>query len=250
VLGQKNVAVAVLALCPLLGCRPKSSLGGIARPDLALYLGDTARVMVVAKDAPFSRNDCPLLAPDTRATINDVPLVRLRGIQASDDFAYNRNCLLELSAPRGSIPKSYPTALLRIWDDTTSWLFEVPTAFAQRSLELAYPGQAVSKRGDRIALAWSPPSDDLDPTRIAFELMHADGRPGSGTVIREPEISGASLELVIPAAAGPNDAWSGPALLRFLGTPGVHPALGPCPVDTCSVDLHFEVPSLPITITD
>jgi len=155
-----------------------------------------------------------------------VPLERQRGIQASDDFAYNRDCLLELSGPISSVPKASPDARLRIWDDTTSWRFEVPTGFAPRSFELAYPGEPISKRGDIVALVWSPPNDDLDPNWIAFELLRPDGMPGSGTAIRDPEISGAWIQSAIPAASEPNSSWTGPALLRFLGTLGVKPAQG------------------------
>ena len=202
--------------------------------------------MVISGERPWSRSDCPLLAAETRATLNDVPLERQRGMQASDDFAYNRDCLVEVSGPIGSISKTSPAASLRIWDETTSWRFEMPTAFAPRSFELAFPSQAVSKRGDMVALVWSQPSDDFDPSP-AFELMRADSEPGSGTVIREIETDGEVVEFTIPLASEAKSAWNGPALLRFAH-PDVEPAQGPCPVDTCHLDLHFAVPSLPITI--
>jgi hypothetical protein len=244
-----NVVIAVVAACASLGCRSKSQLAAIAKPQLSLSLLSTAKVMVVPSEAPFDKDDCPLLAPETRATLNDVPLVRQRGIHTGDDFAYNRDCILELSIPVGSIPRTQHGARLRIWDDATSWLFEVPTAFAPRSFELAYPTQAVSRRGAEVTLVWSTPSDDLDPTWIAFELMRADGEPGSGTTIRNPEIDGKFIRFTIPLAEG-QAAWSGPALLRFLGTPGVEPAQEQCPVDACSVELDFKVPSLPIQVAE
>jgi hypothetical protein len=245
-----EIVVALLAACSALCCRPKSQLAGIAKPQLSVSLRNTVRVMVMSSEAPFTTSDCPLLAPDTRATLNDAPLQRLKGMQSSDDFAYNRDCLLELAGPLSSVPRDYPAASLRVWDDSTSWRWEVPAAFVPRSFEFAYPSQAVSKRGDRVALLWSPPTDDLDSTRIAFELLRKDARPGTGTPIRNPEIGGASLEFAIPSPGGPDEAWSGPGVLRLLGTNGVEPAREECPVESCSLNLDLEVPSLPITITD
>jgi hypothetical protein len=100
-----------------------------------------------------------------------------------------------------------------------------------------------------LTLAWSPPSDELDPRWVGFELLRADGNPGSGARIADLKIRGASIELAIPTLAEPDGAWTGPALLRFLGPAAVEPAQGPCPVHACSVDLDFDVPSLPIAIT-
>ena len=93
------------------------------------------------------------------------------------------------------------------------------------------------------------PSDTLDPSLVAFELLRAEDKPGEGTAIREPYISGALVAFELPAATT-GQAWSGPARLRFLGTQGVEPMHPACPVDTCSVDLAFEVPTLPLTLED
>jgi hypothetical protein len=247
--GSRAAGVALVAVFSGLGCGPQSSLAALGKPQLALSLHDTARVTVIPGDAILGRGDCALLAPQTRATLNDVPLVRLRGVQTSDDFAYNRDCLVELAVPLSAVPRTDPGARLRLWDDSTSWLFEVPTAFAQRAFTFVDPSQAVAKRGDEIELFWSTPSDTLDPSLVAFELLRAEDKPGEGTAIREPDISGALVAFELPAATT-GQAWSGPARLRFLGTQGVEPMHPACPVDTCSVDLAFEVPTLPLTLED
>jgi len=177
-----------------------------------------------------------------------VALERMRGEQHSDDLAYNRDCIVEFTGSIDAIAKPSARASFRIWDDSGSWNFDLPTAFAPRSFALVSPNRPNIRRGEKILLQWSTPTDRLDRRWIGFELYRAGSAPGTGTAAEDVTINGADLSLTFPATSEGDKKWSGPGWLRFLGTPGVKPELLPCPVTSCSVTMDFAVPSLPVTV--
>ena len=63
--------------------------------------------------------------------------------------------------------------------------------------------------------------------------------------IRDIDVQGDKLGFTVPNSFG-ESAWSGRALLRFLGH--VEPATGPCPVPSCSVTIGLAVPPLTVTV--
>jgi len=232
-----------------MGCGSKVKLAAIPSPYLSLYLptqGDTVGLRIL----PHARleDDCKLLAPDTRATLNGVALERMRGEQHSDDLAYNRDCIVEFTGSIDAIPKPSPRASFRIWDDSASWNFELPTAFAPRSFALVSPNRPNIRRGEKLSLKWSTPSDSLDRRWIGFELYRAGSAPGTGTAVQDVAINGADLSLTIPTTSESDKAWNGAGLLRFFGPEGVKPELKSCPVGSCSVTMDFSVPALPVTV--
>ncbi len=249
---RAEIAGVMLALCVEVGCGSKVNLAKISNPHLSLYLPtDSGRVVlsVVSATEPLpDTKKCELVARGARATLNGVPLKRERGQFASDDLAYNRDCSVEFTIPIASVPRTGDGATLQISDDSVTWTLELPTAFAPRTFTFRDASRQAVKRGSELSLRWSPPSDHLDPTWIALEIQRAGSEPGTGFVARDIKIDGAELSFRIPPTTAPSSAWSGPAWLRFLGTPGVKPKLGPCPVTSCSVTMQFDVPSLALTV--
>jgi hypothetical protein len=159
-------------------------------------------------------------------------------------MAYDRDCIVEFGVPAEALLATGPRAVLEVADDSVTWRLEIPQAFAPRSFELVTPVDEIARRGERVTVRWSPSTDRIDRNAVAFELYRADAAPGTGAVIREIDVVDDTLSFTLPPRTGAA-AWSGPALLRVLGTFGIKPAISACPVHRCSVHVAFTVSPVP-----
>src|SRR5579859_2286626 len=246
-----GLSILTMSMSSHIGCASQARLSGISRPSLTLFVpesGGTAVVRVFPQEKDIEvKGPCKLPAPDARATLNGLSLTRMRGRHVGDDMAYDRDCIVEFAAPIDLVPKAGVGASLKISDDSATWTFEVPTAFAARSITLVAPEHGIMRRSERVLVRWSPSSDRIDAAGIAFELYRVDAEPGTGTRIRDIDVRGNEPAFTVPPSVG-DPAWKGPAWLRFLGPFHVKPALGACPVSSCSVTLGFDVPSVAVTV--
>jgi hypothetical protein len=252
-IGDGVFGSSMLGILCLVGCAPKVRLVDIPEPALNLNIpesGGTAVVMVFSAKAPFGHGrPCKLPAPDAKATLNGVPLERRRGEYRSDDFGYDRDCIVELGVPAAAIRRTGPSVTLRLSDASTTWQLEVPTAFSPRSFTLVTPHDGVLRRGTRVVVKWSTPSDQIYVNGIGFELYRADLGPGSGTQVRDIDVRGEELSFTLRPSSG-DAAWAGPAFLRLLGPNHIDPAVTRCPVQTCNVGVHYVVPPVAVTVRE
>src|SRR5262245_11207691 len=242
---------SVLPVCSHAGCASETRLADIPSPSVRLFLPEspgTIQLRVVpGVEHSNWEGPCKLPAPNARATLNGVSFKRLRGTHVGDDFKYDRDCIVEFEVAVDAIPKQGSGASLQISDDSATWTLEIPAAFAPRSFALVSPTDRIIRRGERVAVRWSPSNDTIDWRGIAFELHRPESRPGTGTMIKNIQVRGEELSFTALPGAG-EAAWRGPALLRLGGTYSVKPALGACPVPSCSVTLSLSVPSLTVTL--
>lgn len=187
-----------------------------------------------------------MAAPDATATLNGVSLERQRGKYETGDLGYDRDCIVEFAAKRGTVPRTVSGALLRVSDDSVTWTLELPTAYSTRSISLETPADGVLHRGQRVVVRWSPADDQIDRRGIGFELYRSGDEPGTGAALREIEVRGNELSFTIPDRG--RQSWTGPGFLRFLGSDSVDPASKACPVEQCIVNMSFSVPSMAVTV--
>ncbi len=244
------VTCCVLGFSCELGCSSRRRLTDIRGPLLSLTIPDpsgTAVVHVLSSDSGLrARGPCKLPAPDASATLNGVSLERQRGKYATDDLAFDLDCIVAFSARGATVRRTGASAVLRLADDSVTWTLELPTAFSPRSFSLTTPSNGVLRRGQRVVIRWSRTDDQIDPRGIGFELYRSGDEPGTGTVLREVEVRGDELAFTIPDDA--RQSWTGPAFLRFLGSASVAPASKGYPVEQCIVNLSFSVPPIAVTV--
>lgn len=190
---------------------------------------------------------CRLPAPDATATIDDVPLERLRGKHLGGDFTYDRDCIVEFGVAASAIRRTGSSASLRISDASATWSLQVASAFSPRTVTLIAEKPGTIRRAERVVLRWSPESDQLEARGVGFELLRAGAAPGSGITLRDTEIRANEVSFKLPAAAG-DSAWTGPGILRFVGYSTLALRTQRCPVDSCGVSVGFTVPSLAVTV--
>lgn len=243
------VGLVIVAMSSM-GCTSKTPLADIPEPALSVSIPDAPRTAIVTvspgDETDWAGKSGKLLAANARATLNGVALTRRRGKSVADDFAYDRDCLVEFGATAEPIWKKGPGLSLEISDESATWKLELPTALAPRSFALLSSGPV--RRGQRVALRWSPASDRFDTRVVGFEIYGASNGPGTGVVVHDIEVNEGELAFTVPLQR--EAVSSGPALLRVVGTTGIRPASGKCPLRECAVSVLYSVPPLPITLED
>lgn len=219
---------------------------------LSLSIPDASGTVVVhvmpRESGLRTRGPCKLPAPNAKATLNGVSLERRRGKSASDDFAYDRDCIVEFAMSGANLPRTGAGAVLHLFDESASWTFELPKAFSQRSFTLAAPSNGVLHRGERVVVKWSPADDQIDARGVGFELYRSEAELGNGNVFRDIDVRGDELSFTIPADT--RQPWQGRGSLRFLGYDSVKPASKGCPVEECVANVSFVAPPIAVSMED
>src|SRR5258706_14675163 len=104
------VGASILAMPFHAGCGSHMRLAGIPNPSLSLFLpepGGNVLVTVLPQEKDVQwKGPCKLPAPNARASLNGVPLTRLRGTHVGDDMAYDRDCIVEFGGAFDSVPQT------------------------------------------------------------------------------------------------------------------------------------------------
>jgi hypothetical protein len=186
-------------------------------------------------------------APAAQATVNGVALKRLVGKRVTDDRSYDHDCVVDFASIDGTLGKAGNGAVLRIEDGSAIWTVEVPDAFTSRAIALVSPAGGVIRRGQEVVLRWSPASDRMIGSEIAFALYGADRRAEKWIDMGKVHVrGGGQLAFTIPTTV-PRDL-NGSVWLQFRGTANVHPSFGSCPVRTCTVSVSFNVPPVAVKL--
>ena len=219
---------------------------------------------------------CPMPAPDATASLNGVPLKRMRGLVVGDEMAYFRDCIIELAfpgpmvkqgrarevlpremgAPReieapGTIPQAARgsgPATLRVEQGATSRVLTILEAFAPRRLMLVSPEDGALGPGQVVTLRWQPATDRIAHDQVALSLQRRGRRTLSpdDVTIKSSELSFQGNDITFTVPDTLPETLHGECEIQFLGSAYVNPGIGPCPVDRCDVDLIFDAPSLPV----
>jgi hypothetical protein len=264
---------AILTLTSILassGCKTSHQLSELRSSELGVSMSQRPSegfaLRILPKTLPRAGAGCRLDMRSLRATMNGVPLKRFTGIYAGGDLTYDRDCLLEYGFPGGvaspepgappgmevggAIPVAATTpdvAVIRLEDSSATWTLTVPDAFTPRRIELVSPRDGVLHEGQAIRVRWHP-GTDVPGKDVA--LLLSRHRP-----VRVEEVSvsmshgrpdGDTIEFDVPRDLPPT--LIGPATLTPIGIAFVAVAHSPCPVDACSVEVLFDVPSIPVNI--
>lgn len=244
--------VFLFAISVPAGCSSPTRLADFPDPELTVRLSQEHREVIVKivprRDVlPESESPCKLRAPKARATLNGVALTRQTGRREGNDRFYDLDCLVQFSAPGGAIPVTGNGATLVVEDGSTTWTFQIPEALTPRRLTIVSPADGIIRRGQDVAMQWSPASDRIG--EVEFELYGGELQPGKGMVIHQVAARGdGRLVFTLPATI-PSGLHGG-AWLQLRGPAQVAPASGPCPVGSCSVSLWSSVPPVPMKLED
>ena len=93
------------------------------------------------------------------------------------------------------------------------------------------------RAGLQVTARWQPATDDISRGEITLR------RPGSNVessiVVRNDKLSiqGDRIDFTVPALPA---TLHGEIAVQLIGTAGIKPHTGPCPVDRCSVEVSFD----------
>jgi hypothetical protein len=195
----------------------------------------------------------PVLPFSGSATFNGQPFTRFTGWYRNGDVAYDRDTVLELGFADGGMPpeaRSASAAEFRLQDGDNVYSVTVPDAFTPRRMSFISPADGVLHTGQRVQLAWSPPSDGFS-ANVAIQVL-ADGEdPLRGGIVVHPEFSPGVIAFTMPSSLpGHGTAPTPrPARIQLLGTAGVNPATH-CSVESCTVGLELAPADLATQIAD
>ncbi|MFN7145419.1 MAG: hypothetical protein ACK4YP_16720 [Myxococcota bacterium] len=223
-------------LLALLGCFPEvpeaHTLLDIYHPMLQLNTGSvpggTEQVQLfLHPELPGVCHPIPTLT----ATLDGAPMTRLTG-KVEGEAGYDRDCAVyEFTVDAATLtPK--PTTTIVVTDGTTTLTMEVANLLTPRTMT---PSATDVKPGDTVTVAWSPPTDVVDPSvAVGFELEKGDE---SVMIPRKDVVFGAgSLTFTVPPAP------TGQVTVSLIGTLGLQPAVTKCEgAHKCAVSRLYDV---------
>ncbi len=249
-----GLAIAATAALPA-GCSRPRRLSDLSRGFMAVGLPRevevSVQVMVMMNEETMDHAPrCVRPAPRATATLNGVRLLRQTGVLLAPEFGYNRDCFIEFALSGRSfaeLVRGGPSAILRIEDETASWVLEVPFAFAPRRLTLASPADGRLAPGQEVALSWWPPTDRFNPSSFALALRRQDGA-GAPLYIRPPALRMGAGRLAFTVPADLPEELAGPIVID-AAFPGAIVPETRCPVATCEVSLWPSTIGAAATLT-